>query len=104
MRIKGFCNSRVSVSRGHISSILLMWSLFQIYRGHVNAEDGYMRHFHGCLHKKDKHLPQESELIDDNSLADWSRRIQRNVENVRYHVFGSSKYVNYPGNILRHKT
>ena len=35
----------------------------------------------------------ERQLMHDTSLAEWSMRIQANVENVRFHVFGETPIV-----------
>ena len=37
-------------------------------------------------------LPLERQLMHDTSLAEWSMRIQANVENIRFRVFGETSY------------
>ena len=43
------------------------------------------------------HSPFESQLMNDTSLAERSRRIQANVENVRFRGFGETSYSNPKG-------
>ena len=62
----------------------------------ITDKEGYIRHYRGCYYTDGSHYPLQSELINDTWVAEWSRRIQVNVEEIRYHVFGSPKYVTYP--------
>ena len=74
----------------------IKWFFSQNFRKKILAKEGYFRHYRNCNARSGTHFPLDNELINDNTVADWSRRIQHNVEEVRYHVFGSPKYVKYP--------
>ena len=57
----------------------------------VGSNEGYIRHFRNCHPEDGTHFPMDSELINDTGVADWSRRIQANAEEVRFRVFEDYK-------------
>ena len=99
LSLLGATHARLSLnlSKCHIvGNYNVVAEIYLHCRVEISAKEGYIRHFRHCPDNYPKHFPLDSELINDNWVAEWSRRIQHNVENVRYHVFGSSKYVIYP--------
>ena len=98
LSLKGAAQARLSLnlSKCHIVGNHVVAQIYLHCRVEISAKEGYIRHFRSCPSNNPHHFPLDSELIKDNWVAEWSRRIQHNVENVRYYVFGSSKYVYYP--------
>ena len=53
-----------------------------------------MRHYRTCYSRHGNCHKVRGGPCTDTSLADWSKRIENNVHDVRYRVFGNASYVN----------
>ena len=63
-----------------------LYGFFYNCRVKIDKNEGYIRHFRSCHASGGAHFPLDSLLINDTWVAEWSRRIQANVEEVRLRV------------------